>query len=102
MPYVISLRDAPGSAEPRRALLPAHLEYVERAIDRILVAGPLRDAGGSIVGSLYVLDVPDEAAARAFLAADPYHAGGVWADAAIASFAAAAGAWVGGLAWQRR
>ncbi|MFO0335596.1 MAG: YciI family protein, partial [Pseudomonadota bacterium] len=79
MPFSILGRDAPGSDAPRRQHLDAHLAHVERVIDRILVAGPLRDpSSGATVGSLLVVDVPDAAAARAFIEADPYYAAGVW------------------------
>lgn len=102
MPIVVIARDAPGSAAPRQAQLAAHLAHVETVIDRILVAGPLRDpAGGAIVGSLLVLDVADEAAARAFMAADPYHAAGVWSSLECTVFSGAAGTWVGGVTWKR-
>jgi uncharacterized protein YciI len=103
MPYAIVLRDAPGSAAPRREHLSRHLEFVERVIDRILVAGPLSDpATGAQTGSLYVLDVPDFAAARALLESDPYYAAAVWNEITIEPFSAAAGTWVGGLAWKKR
>jgi uncharacterized protein YciI len=100
MPYVIVGRDAPGSEVPRREHLQRHLEFVERVVDRILVAGPLLDASGRQCGSLYVLDVPDEPAARALLESDPYYAAGVWSDCSVESFRGAAGRWVGGLTWK--
>ncbi len=102
MPFVIIGRDAPGSEAPRREHLQRHLEFVERVVDRILVAGPIADPAGGSWGSLYVLDVPDEEAARALLAADPYFAAGVWSEITVKPFVGAAGAWVGGLAWKRR
>jgi len=102
MPFTIIGRDAPGSEGPRREFLAAHLAHVERVIDRILVAGPLREpASGATTGSLLVVDVPDAAAARAFIEQDPYFAAGVWSEITIESFSTAAGAWVGGLAWKR-
>jgi uncharacterized protein YciI len=101
MAYVIVGRDAAGSAGPRQEHLARHLEFVERSIDRILVAGPLRDrASGANVGSLYVLDVDSEADARALLESDPYYAAGVWASVTVEPFMGAAGKWVGGLAWK--
>ena len=36
-----------------------------------------------MVGSVMVLDLPDEAAVRAWLAEDPYTKEGVWQDVAI-------------------
>lgn len=103
MPFTIIGRDAPGSESLRREHLEAHLAHVERVIDRILVAGPLRDpATGATTGSLLVVDVPDAAAARDFMESDPYYAAGVWSTLEIESFAGVAGTWVGGLAWKRR
>lgn len=103
MPYAIVLRDAPGSATLRREHLQRHLEFVERVIESILVAGPLSDAAtGAPTGSLYVLDVADERAARALLESDPYYAAGVWQSVTIEPFSGAAGRWVGGLAWKNR
>lgn len=101
MAYVIVGRDSVGSAVPRQQFIAQHLEFVERSIDRILVAGPLRDpATGANVGSLYVLDVDTESEARALLEADPYYRAGVWASVTVEPFMGAAGRWVGGLAWK--
>lgn len=101
MAYVIVGRDAPGSSVPRQQWLAQHLEFVEKSIDRILVAGPLRDpATGANVGSLYVLDVDTAADARALLESDPYYRAGVWASVTVEPFMGAAGKWVGGLAWK--
>lgn len=102
MAYVIVGRDAADSAARRQEHLAQHLEFVERSIDRILVAGPLRDpATGTNVGSLYVLAVDSEADARRLLESDPYWRAGVWASVTVEAFMGAAGTWVGGLAWKR-
>lgn len=89
----------PGPAAARQALLAAHLAHVETVLDRIFVAGPLLDGDGKVSGSLLVLDVPDEAAARALMAADPYFAAGIWARLDYRPFKAVAGVWVGGKTW---
>jgi len=62
-------------AQRRAECRPRHLEYVRGlAADRVLVAaGPWT----ADTGSLMVYEVPDEDAARALLAADPYTTGGV-------------------------
>ncbi len=59
----------------RTEVRPQHLEYVRglAADGRVVAAGPW--VAGT--GSLTVYDVPDEAAAHAMLAADPYTTGGV-------------------------
>jgi uncharacterized protein YciI len=102
MAVAIWLEDSAAAPALRQQHLAAHLEFVERALDDILVAGPLRDpATGANVGSLYVLDVADEAGARAWLARDPYHVAGVWARVTVRPFAGVAGRWVGGAAWKK-
>jgi uncharacterized protein len=101
--YVVFAYDYPGAeaGEHRQRLLHAHLAHVEKVMERILVAGPLSDETGNAVGSLLLLDVPDEAAARAFMAADPYASAPIWERLEIRGYRAAAGRWVGGAAWKR-
>lgn len=101
--YVVLAYDTPGpeAAEHRQRLLQPHLAHVETVMDRILVAGPLSDESGAAIGSLLVLDVPDEAAARAFMAADPYASAPIWGRLDYRRYRAAAGRWVGGAAWKR-
>ena len=91
--------DAQGAAEARKRLLPAHLAYVEAHFDAYAVAGPILDASGVIVGSLFVLDVADQATAELIMIGDPYCAGGVYASMEAAVFRAAAGRWIGGVIW---
>jgi uncharacterized protein YciI len=91
--------DAAGAEAPRASALLAHLAHFETVIHRILVAGPLLDTAGQTVGSLLVFDVPDEAAARALMAADPYFAAGVWGRISYRPYKAVAGQWVGGKSW---
>ena len=63
------------NADRRARERPRHLEYIRglAADGRLVAAGPW-EAG---TGSLIVYDVPDEEAARALHAADPYTTGGV-------------------------
>lgn len=97
--YAIVARDGPG-AEPRRmAVRDAHFAHVERHLDRIAVAGPLKDAAGGFTGSILVVAAASEAEARAMLEADPYWIAGVWADVTIEPFVPAAGTWIGGTIW---
>jgi uncharacterized protein YciI len=94
------LRDGPDGAGIRGQHLAAHLDFVERHLDTILVAGPLFDeSSGEMNGSLYVLDVGDREAAFAFLERDPYYAAGLWEAIDIRPFRGAAGRWVGGRNW---
>jgi uncharacterized protein YciI len=95
----VTCRDAVGSAAPRERALAAHFAYVETILDRILVAGPLKDDGGALVGSLLILATEDEAEARQIIETDPYFAAGVWAEIRYDLFIPAAGRWLGGTIW---
>ena len=97
--YVVLAYDAPGSAEPRLARRDAHFAHVERIVDSIAVAGPLKDDAGSAIGSLFVLKCDSAADAEAVLKSDPYFAAGVWERWDVHPFVAAAGEWVGGKIW---
>ena len=97
--YAIIARDKPGAAATRMEKLKAHLAHVEAGLDRLAVAGPLRDEEGNFTGSLLVVKAESEAEARALLEADPYYKAQIWSDVEIRAFNAAAGDWVGGKAW---
>jgi uncharacterized protein YciI len=91
--------DAAGAEVARASALMAHLAHVEAVMAHLWVAGPLLDAAGNTVGSMLVLDVADEAAAQALMAADPYFQAGVWGRISYRPFKAVAGQWVGGKTW---
>ena len=55
--------------------------------------GPLKRADGLIIGSLLIVKAPDEAAARALLADDPYLTGGVWQLIRVDEFTPLLGDW---------
>jgi len=57
MLFVFHLRDRPEAGELRKAIRPAHKEYLARVADRICVAGPLlSDDQAQMIGSLLVID----------------------------------------------
>lgn len=97
--YMVVSRDAPGAGPIRAAARDAHFAHVETILDKVAVAGPLKDADGNFTGSLVVLHADSEAAARAILEADPYFKAGVWDEIRIEAFTAAAGSWIGGKIW---
>jgi uncharacterized protein len=96
---VIVAWDAPDSAPLRAAARDDHFAHIERIIDKVAVAGPLKDADGAFVGSMILLDVADAAEAESVLRSDPYFAAGVWDRWTIHAYLAAAGDWVGGKIW---
>jgi uncharacterized protein YciI len=92
-------RDGPDAPRLREEHLRAHLDHVERHMDRLLVAGPLKDESGAFTGSLILFGVSSATEARALIGADPYFDPGVWSEVRIERFLAVAGHWVGGRAW---
>ncbi len=97
--YAIVSHDAPGAEAIRAEHRAAHFAHIDTILDKVAVAGPLKDAEGRFTGSLVVLHVADEAEARRILEADPYFKAGVWTDIRIEAFTAAAGRWIGGKVW---
>jgi uncharacterized protein len=78
MYFLIETTDAPGSAALRETHRPEHVAYLTDNLAVVLTAGAkLDDAGEKSHGSMYVVDVPDRAAAEAFLAGDPFMRSGV-------------------------
>lgn len=85
---VIVARDGtdPGAEARRLSVRQAHMERVSpMAADGVLVVGGaiLDTPGGRMVGSIAVTAHADDAAARAWVAEDPYATGGVWRDVAL-------------------
>lgn len=97
--YTIITKDKPGATATRMEKLKEHLAHVETNLDRLAVAGPLRDEDGYFTGSLLVVKADSEADARALLETDPYYKADIWSDIEIRAFNAAAGEWVGGKTW---
>jgi uncharacterized protein len=97
--FAVMAWDVADSAPIRAAARDHHFSHIELVIDKVAVAGPLKDADGAIIGSLVVLDVADAAEAEAVLRSDPYFVAGVWDRWTIHPFVAAAGEWVGGKIW---
>lgn len=92
--YAIRGTDVPDSLEKRKAARPAHLARLERLRDagRLLLAGPFpaldaEDPGpAGYTGSLIVAEFDSLDDARAWAAADPYVAAGVYASVDVQPF----------------
>jgi uncharacterized protein YciI len=82
--FVIHAIDRPNSLELRKATRPAHLEFL--AGFDTPVGGPLLDADGAMCGSCVILDVPDRAAADAFVENDPYAKAGLFESVTVHEF----------------
>lgn len=97
--FAIIAWDAPGSDAARKEMMKAHLDHFERGLDKIAIAGPLRDADGNSAGSLLIVKAETPEEVHAIMAADPYHAAGIWSKIEVLGFRAAAGEWIGGKTW---
>lgn len=78
MLFVIQCIDKPDHLAVRLSTRDAHLEYVARFADRLLMAGPFLDEEGQMTGSMLILDFDDRAAVEAFCAEDPYALAGLF------------------------
>jgi uncharacterized protein YciI len=85
---VVIARDGTDAAAParRQAVRAAHMARVApmAADGTLALGGAILDApDGAMIGSAVVIARDTDAGARAWLAADPYTAGGVWQDVTL-------------------
>jgi uncharacterized protein len=82
MLFVVHALDHENIMPTRAKHYRAHRIHLDRAEDYsadVVTAGTLlADDGETPVGSIFVIDAPDRAAADAFVRSDPYHVNGVW------------------------
>ncbi len=76
--FVLHCLDKADSLDLRMATRERHLAYVQSRAADVKIAGPMFDAEGGMAGSMFILDVADLAAAKAFSDADPYTQAGLW------------------------
>jgi uncharacterized protein len=75
--FVALCLDKPDHVDLRLSTRAAHLAYLDRHAASVKLGGPFLE-GDKPVGSMLILDCPDEAAARALLAEDPYAQAGLF------------------------
>jgi uncharacterized protein YciI len=82
--FLCELVDAPDGAERRKAAGPAHHQYQKRVMDSFIARGPMRsDDGTGNIGTFYIIQVKDRAAAEAFVAAEPLNQAGAFSQVRI-------------------
>jgi len=85
--FAIHALDKPGLGHVRAENRPAHVAHLDSVSEHVLVAGPLLASDGvSMIGSLLIIDFPDEAAARAWASADPYAQAGLFETAIVRQY----------------
>jgi uncharacterized protein len=86
MHFLITGLDRPGCEELRRELRPSHLEYLHgsHAGLTVALAGPLlADDGTTMIGSLIVVDAPDQEVVATFSLHDPFNNAGLFETTTI-------------------
>jgi uncharacterized protein YciI len=91
--YALICLDKPGMLELRTQLRPQHVEYLKSQEAVLRMCGPLLDPQGDMNGSLIVIEVDDEAAAKAFSAGDPFFKNGIFGSVDIRLFKRTMGSW---------
>ena len=86
MHYVATCLDKPDSLATRLENRAAHLAYLEEKAAIVKLGGPFINSAGQPCGSMLILECPDEAAARAFLAGDPYAKAGVFTSVELRAY----------------
>jgi uncharacterized protein YciI len=77
--YIIYQEDRPGGEALRATARDAHLAYLERHKDVLVLGGALlADDGNTRTGSVLIINVPDRKAAEAFSAGEPFRKAGLF------------------------
>ena len=90
MLFAIHAVDREGALDTRLANYDAHKAFLSDTSAlgvKIVMSGPLvADDGATMIGSLFLIEAPDRAAAEAFNAADPFFKAGIWERVTITGF----------------
>ena len=90
MLFVIHALDKPGALPTRLAHYDAHKAFLSDTSAygvKIVMSGPLvADDGETMIGSMFLVEAENRAAAEAFNHADPFHAAGFWEKVTITGF----------------
>lgn len=87
MTFVLYCVDKAGHGHVRAENRPAHLDYLNSNLDRIVMAGPMTsDDGEAVLGSVIVVSDAARSAAEAFAAGDPYAKAGLFESVTISAY----------------
>lgn len=71
--YAIRFTDRPDALTTRKQYLAAHIDWLDRHKDTVLVPGSLRpEPGQDAVGGLWIVEAPDKKTIEALLQSDPF------------------------------
>ena len=84
MLYIIYQEDRPDGIAARAATRDAHLAYLDRHKDILVLGGGLlAEDGATRTGSVLIINVPDRKAAEAFSADEPFRKAGLFKSVKI-------------------
>ncbi|NIA71043.1 YciI family protein [Pelagibius litoralis] len=87
MTFVLYCVDKAEHGHVRAENRPAHLDYLNSNLDRIVIAGPMTsDDGKTVKGSVIVVNDAERAAAEAFAENDPYAKAGLFESVTITAY----------------
>ncbi len=87
MTFVLYCVDKADHGHVRTENRPAHLDYLNSNLDRIVIAGPMTsDDGQTVKGSVIVVKDAARAEAEAFAAGDPYAKAGLFESVTITAY----------------
>jgi uncharacterized protein YciI len=79
MLYIMYNEDRPDGLAVREATREAHLAYLERHKDIVVLSGgTLTDDGKARTGSVFIINVPSREAAEKFSAEEPFRKAGLF------------------------
>jgi len=81
--YLVQATDNAGSAEIRARALDEHVAYLQSRPEIVLAGAALTDDGETAHGSVFIVNVPDRATAKAFANGDPFTRDGVFSSVDI-------------------
>ncbi|MCG5078167.1 YciI family protein [Paraburkholderia tagetis] len=91
MHIVVYCLDHPDVIALRRTHFAAHKARLETSPLHTVIAGPLTEPDGTIVGSFFLYDAHDIETVRAFVLEDPFNIAGIWKTVDIRCFEKRAG-----------
>jgi hypothetical protein len=86
MLFVAVCTDKPGALETRLSVRPKHLEWIAAQGAKLRMGGPMMDAEGKTVGSLFLWEGDSREQVEALAAADPYMQAGIFESVILRPF----------------
>lgn len=86
MLFVAVCTDKPGALERRLAVRPKHLEWIAAQGTKLKIGGPMMDAEGRTVGSLFLWEGDSREQVEALAAQDPYMQAGIFESVILRPF----------------